>query len=80
MSPAERQEILDLGIGYQPRDRWQEVMNWAVRTGIISAPLDLDRVFTNDLLDFTWDREQVARDAAAYTNFTSRVYRDAHGG
>ena len=80
ITDAQRQEILDLGIGYQPREKWEEVIYWALRTGIISAPIDPDLVFTNDLLDFTWDRERVRADAASYTEFTSRVYREAHGG
>ena len=77
-SEAEKQEILDLGIGYQPLDRWELVMEWAVRTGVISDYLDMNLVFTNDLLDLDWDRAQVEADAASYTDFSSRVYREAH--
>jgi len=74
---AAKQEILSQGIGYMPLEKWMENIEWAERVGVISAPIDPSTVFTNDLLDLTWDRAQVEADAAAYV-FSSRIYMEAH--
>lgn len=74
---ATTEQILNDGIGYMAPEKWDSVIEWAEKVGVISAPIPGDQVYTNDLLDFTWDKSAVEADAAAYV-CTSQVYTDAH--
>jgi len=55
-------QMLD-NIGWNWENKWDLVMDSAVESEIISAPIPLDRVFTNEFIDSTWDRAAVRADA-----------------
>jgi len=74
---ATTNQILSDGIGFMAPDKWDSVIEWAQKVGVIEEKIAPEKVFTNDLLDFTWDRAAVEKDAAEYV-FTSQVYKDAH--
>jgi NitT/TauT family transport system substrate-binding protein len=74
---ATARQILGDGIGYMAPKKWDEVIYWAEKVGVISKPIPPADVFTNDLLDLKWDRARVEADAAKYV-CTSQVYKDAH--
>jgi NitT/TauT family transport system substrate-binding protein len=72
---ATKQEILANGIGYMAPEKWNSVIQWAQKVGVINNSIPGDRVFSNNYLDFTWDRARVEADAKAY-QCTSVVYRN----
>jgi hypothetical protein len=61
---ADEAKILD-AIGTSWEDKWQLNVDVMVETGVISAPIELDRIFTNEFIT-EWDKAQVEADAAAY--------------
>ena len=61
---ADEAKILD-AIGTNWEDKWQLNVDVMVETGVISAPIEMDRIFTNDFIT-EWDKAQVEADAAAY--------------
>jgi ABC-type nitrate/sulfonate/bicarbonate transport system substrate-binding protein len=61
----EEQKLLD-NIGYNWPDKWQLNVDVAVSSGVIDKPIALDRIFTNEFYDDSWDRSQVEADADSY--------------
>jgi ABC-type nitrate/sulfonate/bicarbonate transport systems, periplasmic components len=76
-TPEDTKSILDAGIGHHFPDKWQNVINWAQKTGAIKGKVALNKAFTNDFVDKSWDKAKVEADAKAY-KCTSKVYKDAH--
>jgi NitT/TauT family transport system substrate-binding protein len=70
---ASKNEILSKGIGYMGPDKWNAVIQGAQEVGVINRAIPGNQAFTNDYLDFTWNRAKVEADAKAY-RCTSRVY------
>jgi ABC-type nitrate/sulfonate/bicarbonate transport system substrate-binding protein len=71
---ATKKEILSAGIGYMAPAKWDSVIQWAQKVGVINNSIPGNQVFSNDYLDFTWNRAAVEADAKAY-QYTSRVYK-----
>jgi ABC-type nitrate/sulfonate/bicarbonate transport system substrate-binding protein len=71
---ATKKEILSAGIGYMAPAKWDAVIQWAQKVGVINSNIPGNQVFSNDYLDFTWNRAAVEADAKAY-QCTSRVYK-----
>ncbi len=61
----EEKKLLD-NIGYNWPDKWQLNVDVALSSGTIKKAIPLDRIFTNDFFDNTWDKSQVEADADAY--------------
>ena len=61
----EAQKLTD-NIGYNWPDKWQLNVDAAIDSGIISEPIPLDKIFTNDFVDTTWDKSEVEEDADNY--------------
>jgi NitT/TauT family transport system substrate-binding protein len=72
---ATKNEILSKGIGYMGPEKWSAVIDWAQKVGVINKAIPGDQAFTNNCLDFSWDRAKVEADAKAYV-CTSRVYKN----
>lgn len=69
--------ILKAGIGHHFPDKWQNVIDWAQKTGAIKNKVAINKAFTNKFIDTKWDKAKVAADAKNY-KCTSKVYQDAH--
>lgn len=74
---ATARQILADGIGFMAPAKWDEVIFWAEKVGVIEKSIAPEKVFTNALLDLEWDRAKVEADAKAYV-CNSQVYKDAH--
>lgn len=74
---ATTDQILKDGIGIMPSEKWDSVIDWAQKVGVIKEKIDPAEVFSNEMVDTSWDKAQVEADAATY-QFTSQVYTDAH--
>ncbi len=57
--------LLD-NIGYSWPDKWQLNVDAALESGVIKKPIALDRIYTNEFFDNTWDKAAVRKDADNY--------------
>ena len=62
---SEEQKLLE-NIGMNWDDKWQLNVQAAIDSGVIREAIPLDRIFTNDFVDNSWDRAAIERDADAY--------------
>ncbi|MDR1110756.1 MAG: ABC transporter substrate-binding protein [Deltaproteobacteria bacterium] len=69
----EREETLEK-IGYFRRERWETTVKAALDSGIISRPIPLERIYTNDFVNTDWSRERIEEDARNYV-FSSEAYK-----
>jgi NitT/TauT family transport system substrate-binding protein len=53
-------------IGFNWEDKWQLNVKAALESGVIKQAIPLDKIYTNQFVDNTWDRKKVERDADAY--------------
>lgn len=53
-------------IGMSFEDKWNLVMDSTVESKAIKAPIPLDKVFTNEFIDASWDKKAIEADADAY--------------
>ncbi len=63
---ADEQMILDGNIGTSWEDKWQLNVDTAVETGVISEPIAMEDIFTNEFVDNSWDKAEVEAIADAY--------------
>ncbi len=68
-------QILNDGIGIMHADKWDTVIDWAQKVGVIKDKIPAKNVFTNDFVDTNWDRSKVEADAKAY-KLTSEAYKN----
>ncbi|MGM8365935.1 ABC transporter substrate-binding protein [Virgibacillus sp. W0181] len=66
ISEEEQQERVDEGIGLASEEKWGLNVEWALKTDSIKEEIPLDRIFTNEFVDTSWDLTQVEEDAANY--------------
>jgi ABC-type nitrate/sulfonate/bicarbonate transport system substrate-binding protein len=62
---ADEQKLLD-NIGFSWEDKWLLNVKVAKESGVISADIPADKIFTNEFFDNTWDKAAVEADADAY--------------
>jgi ABC-type nitrate/sulfonate/bicarbonate transport system substrate-binding protein len=62
---AEEKKLLE-NIGMNWEDKWQLNIKTAIEAGVIKGNIPLDKIYTNEFVDNTWDRKAVERDADAY--------------
>ncbi len=62
---GEYEEMLLETVGLMHEDAWQLNMDTMVETGVISDPIPLEDVYTNDFVT-EWDKAEVEADADAY--------------
>lgn len=53
-------------IGMSWEDKWQLNVDTMLESGVISTEIPMDKIFTNDFIDLTWDRAAVEADADSY--------------
>lgn len=68
----EEQKLLD-NIGINFEDKWNYVMDTSIEAGVIKAPIPLDKVYTNEFVDLTWDKKAVEADADNYDVASSKA-------
>jgi len=61
----EEQKLVD-NIGWNWEDKWNLVVETSIDSGVISEPIPLDRIYTNEFVDLTWDKSKVEQDADNY--------------
>lgn len=66
ISDDEQQERVDEGIGLASDEKWALNVEWALKTDTIKDEIPLDRIFTNEFVDTSWDLSQVEEDAESY--------------
>jgi NitT/TauT family transport system substrate-binding protein len=69
----ERRETLEK-IGLFREERWETTVKAAVDSGIISKPIPLEKIYTNDFVNDSWNRADVEEDAKNYA-FGSDAYK-----
>jgi NitT/TauT family transport system substrate-binding protein len=62
---AEEKKLLE-NIGFNFEDKWQLNVKAALDSGVIKQNIPLDKIYTNQFVDNTWDRKKVERDADTY--------------
>ena len=67
LTPQDK-EMIRNQLGYHYEDKWRINMDAAVAVGAVSAPIPLNRIFTNEYIDQinNWDRAQIEADARNY--------------
>jgi ABC-type nitrate/sulfonate/bicarbonate transport system substrate-binding protein len=70
---AERKATLEK-VGYFPKERWETTVKAAVESGIISKPIPLEKIYTNEFVDSSWSRAAVEEDAKKY-EYGSEAYK-----
>jgi ABC-type nitrate/sulfonate/bicarbonate transport system substrate-binding protein len=68
----ERKQTLEK-IGFFSEERWKTTIEAALASGIISHPIPLEKIYTNDFVDDSWSRADVEADAKNYV-FGSEAY------
>jgi ABC-type nitrate/sulfonate/bicarbonate transport system substrate-binding protein len=76
-TPEDTESILNAGIGHHFTDKWQNVIDWAQKTGAIKNKVAISKAFTNKYIDTKWDKAKVEADAKNY-KCSSKVYMEAH--
>jgi ABC-type nitrate/sulfonate/bicarbonate transport system substrate-binding protein len=69
----ERSETLDR-IGFFQQDKWVATIDAVINAGEIKSSPDLNKLYTNDFIDFFWDRSAVENDAKKYV-YSSDAYK-----
>jgi ABC-type nitrate/sulfonate/bicarbonate transport system substrate-binding protein len=62
---ADEAKLLN-NIGYSWPDKWQLNVDAALASGVIKKSIPLDKIYTNEFFDNTWDKAIVERDADNY--------------
>ncbi|MDR1916231.1 MAG: ABC transporter substrate-binding protein [Synergistaceae bacterium] len=70
---AERRETLEK-IGFFRKERWETTVKAALDSGIISKPIPLERIYTNEFVNDEWSRAEVESDAKNY-EYGSDAYK-----
>ena len=65
---SEDQAMIEKQIGFHYEDKWNLNMDAALAAKTVSERIALDKLYTNDLIDYIndWDRADVEKDAANY--------------
>jgi len=62
--PDEQKLVDNLGMHWD--DKWELNIEAALAAGVISKPIPLSDLFTNEFIDHSWDRKKIEADADSY--------------